>query len=183
MDNLISFPTILIDPNWNERGGGKCKRGADRHYKLMSVDDIIRTIWTCPLFRPAEDAHLYLWATNDFLMVAGAQVMPHLGFRYITAVTWPKRRFGIGQYFRGQTEHMLFGVRGSGFKVRTARRDLSTLLPGWEHPERKHSAKPPSAHELIEARSKGPYLELFAREQREGWKCWGDELTANSTDD
>jgi hypothetical protein len=35
----IKFPdrkyrTIYIDPPWPERGGGKIKRGADRHYSL-----------------------------------------------------------------------------------------------------------------------------------------------------
>lgn len=35
------FRTILIDAPWPERGGGKIKRGADRHYPLMSVPKIM----------------------------------------------------------------------------------------------------------------------------------------------
>lgn len=31
------YKTIYIDPPWPERGGGKIKRGADRHYALMSI--------------------------------------------------------------------------------------------------------------------------------------------------
>ena len=34
------YKTIYIDPPWEEKGGGKIKRGADRHYKLMKIDDI-----------------------------------------------------------------------------------------------------------------------------------------------
>lgn len=30
------YKTIYIDPPWPERGGGKIKRGADRHYALIS---------------------------------------------------------------------------------------------------------------------------------------------------
>ena len=29
------YKTIYIDPPWPEHGGGKIKRGADRHYALM----------------------------------------------------------------------------------------------------------------------------------------------------
>ena len=42
----INFPknkykTIYADPPWPEQGGGKIKRGADRHYPLMPVKEII----------------------------------------------------------------------------------------------------------------------------------------------
>jgi hypothetical protein len=33
------FKTILIDPPWPEKGAGKIKRGADRHYSLLKVAD------------------------------------------------------------------------------------------------------------------------------------------------
>lgn len=35
------YKTIYADPPWMERGGGKIKRGADKHYPLMSTKDII----------------------------------------------------------------------------------------------------------------------------------------------
>lgn len=40
----INFPknkykTIYADPPWPEQGGGKIKRGADRHYPLMPVKE------------------------------------------------------------------------------------------------------------------------------------------------
>ena len=31
-------------------------------------------------------------------------------------------------------------------------------------------------YKIIEACSPGPYLELFARGKRKGWKQWGDEV-------
>ncbi len=39
--------------------------------------------------------------------------------------------------------------------------------------EREHSCKPDEQYELIEACSPGPYLEMFARGERKGWKVWG----------
>ena len=38
------YKTIYADPPWPEYGGGKIKRGADRHYDLMTVKDIIAQV-------------------------------------------------------------------------------------------------------------------------------------------
>lgn len=37
----MKYKTIYADPPWPEYGGGKIKRGADRHYPLMKVNNII----------------------------------------------------------------------------------------------------------------------------------------------
>ena len=34
-----TYKTIYIDPPWEENGGGKIKRGADRHYKGNEVPE------------------------------------------------------------------------------------------------------------------------------------------------
>ena len=36
----MMYGTIMMDPPWLERGGGKIKRGADRHYPLMRTGAI-----------------------------------------------------------------------------------------------------------------------------------------------
>jgi hypothetical protein len=36
---------------------------------------------------------------------------------------------------------------------------------------REHSRKPDQVRERIE----GPYLEMFARETKRGWECWGNQ--------
>lgn len=204
------YSTILIDYPWPENGGGKCKRGANRHYNTRSVRDAPRIILHSGVFNPTDNAHLYFWVTNNFIP-EGLWVIRQIGFRYVTCITWPKPRAGLGQYFRGktehcfyaekdnnnasgedededETEHMFFAVRGHGFdpNVKTDRKDLNTLMDEWEHPQRKHSAKPPQQYDLIEARSKGRYLEMCHRcpepgeygypcVHREGWTYWGDE--------
>jgi len=178
------YHTVVADPPWPEQGAGKCKRGADRHYNLLKVADIAPTITVCPFFQAiAFDCHFYLWATNNYVKAAMG-VLDELGFRYVTKITWAKDRVSIGQYFRGQTEELLFAVRGDGFSLRTERRDLTTLLvapvPTYPkgHPKqgrRIHSRKPEAAYQLVEARSRGPYLELFATRDRPGWTCWGND--------
>lgn len=193
------YPTTVMDPPWPERGGGQIQRGADRHYPLINtLDDIERVVRSAPNWSPATDAHLYVWATNNYLGW-GLELVKRLGFRYLTTITWAKMEHvgglhdmwtpaqpGIGQYFRGQTEHLLFGVRGDGIGVRrrhTERRDLGTLLcapvPRDEHGKRIHSRKPDESYRLIEAASPGPYAEIFARRQwGPSWVCWGNEVVA-----
>ena len=120
-----------------------------------------------------ENCHLYLWVTNNF-MKDGLKVMEEWGFRYVTMITWAKDRFGLGQYFRGQTEHCLFGVKGRlPYKIIDGKRQQSTTLINAKR--QKHSQKPVKMYEYIEKVSYGNYLELFARNKRDGWDSWGNE--------
>lgn len=165
--NLFDLPdkkyrTIYADPPWLERGCGQIKRGADRHYPLMKTKDIA----ALPIWKLREEkCHLYLWVTNNHLK-HGLKVMGAWGFRYVTAITWVKPTQGLGQFFRGRTEHCLFGVTGTedrhgqGETVIVADRG-------------RHSEKPPRMRGMIEQVSFAPRIELFAREDVVGWDCWG----------
>lgn len=169
---MKQYATILADPPWPERGGGKIKRGADRHYPLMTVKEIA-ALPVAALALP--DSHLYLWVTNNYLP-DGLEVMRAWGFRYVTMITWAKDKLGLGQYFRGMTEHVLFGVRGQPpYKLTTDgnRCQGTTLITA---PRGEHSAKPESLRTMIERVSYGPYVELFARQTYVGWDAWGNEV-------
>ena len=81
-----AYATLMADPPWLERGGGQIKRGADRHYPLMSTDEICAlpvSSWMAP------DAHGYIWVTNNFLP-DGLRVMAAWGFRFVTKIDWFK---------------------------------------------------------------------------------------------
>ena len=169
---MDEFNTILIDPPWNETGGGRIKRGADRHYPLIKTPDLPRVILSSPVWRPSVDAHLYMWATASHLQDA-LWLMSACGFVYKSNVVWVKDRIGLGQYFRMRHELLLFGTRGRGFACKTQTKTIQSVI---ESPRGKHSAKPVEFIELIESRSIGPYLEIFARQRRAGWTVWGNEV-------
>lgn len=164
----------MIDPPWNERGGGVIKRGADRHYPLMKTDDIITLLRTNILPQLDQDCHMYLWVTNNFFK-DGFKVIEALGFRYITCITWMKDRMGIGQYFRGQTEHCLFAVKGKvPYKIVDGKRQQG--VTGFMDKRTEHSKKPEFMFGMVERVSYPPYLEVFARKKRPGWDVWGNEV-------
>jgi N6-adenosine-specific RNA methylase IME4 len=167
----MKYRTIVADPPWNECGGGKIKRGADRHYPVMKSKDILHLMQDVLVGHDPGGCHLYLWVTNNFLE-DGLFVMKGLGFRYVTMRTWAKDRIGLGYYYRGQTESCLFGVMG---KLPSQVRTESTLIGKGIVPRGRHSAKPKVFFEEVERVSPGPYLELFARSPRRGWTVWGNE--------
>jgi N6-adenosine-specific RNA methylase IME4 len=169
------YKTILADPPWYQRGGGKVKRGADKHYPILKESQI-KEIMSQQLDGVLDtDVHLYLWVANNHLPEA-LRIVEHLGFRYITNLVWAKSKFGLGRYFRGQHEICLFATRGRGFGVRTEINNVSSLIGKGLIAPGRHSQKPYEMYELIENRSEGPYLELFARNTRPGWDSWGIEV-------
>ncbi len=170
---METFRTIYADPPWPESGGGRIKRGADRHYPLMKLSEIY---YLGGMVRDlAEDnSHLYLWATNNYLPQA-LKVMATWGFTYKTMITWAKDGIGLGQYFRGRTEHCLFGVRGNlHYNIEDGKRQQGETLIVSNRG--RHSEKPEAMRAMIERVSYPPYMELFCRGiPRFGWVGWGDE--------
>ena len=43
-------------------------------------------------------------------------------------------------------------------------------------PRREHSRKPDEFYARVQHYCAGPYVELFARQRRPGWSCWGNQL-------
>lgn len=180
------FRTVYADPPWPERGGGRIKRGADNHYPVMKIKDIKAMGESLRPHLDESGCHLHLWATNNYLKQA-LEVMEAWGFRYVTMATWAKDRFGLGQYRRGQTEHLLFGVMGKlPYKVVDGKRvTVSTLIGGKPLPRSEHSRKPMEARVEIERMSYPPFLELFARQQylplfgSKHWHVWGNEVDSD----
>lgn len=135
----------------------------------------VKQIAELPVPKITEDnCHLYLWTTNNYLPDA-LDVMEAWGFKYKTCITWVKDRIGLGQYFRGITEHCLFGVKGNlPYKIIDGKRQQGkTVIMA---PKTRHSEKPEEMRRMIETVSYGPYIELFARKRVPGWDVWGHEV-------
>jgi N6-adenosine-specific RNA methylase IME4 len=74
----------------------------------------------------------------------------------------------MGYYFRGDTEHVLFGIRGQ-LPIAPEKRERNWF----EAAKTGHSQKPQAFLDLVERVSPEPRIELFARAPRLGWDSWG----------
>lgn len=161
------FQTIVIDPAWDyaEEGDNDAFGRGRPIYCAMSIEDIA----ALPVDKIADkNCHLYIWVTNRSLPKS-FQLMDKWGFRYVTCLTWIKPHYGVGNYFRGQTEHILFGVKG---QQPLKRHDVGTWF---EAPRgERHSAKPDEFYSLVESCSYAPYIDIFGRRDRDGWSVWGE---------
>lgn len=164
----VKYSTIVIDPpwDWGDEGDVDQLGRAKPTYATMSIEEIKKL----PIAKISDkDCHLYLWITNRSLP-KGFDLLKEWGFRYVTMLTWCKPSIGMGNYFRGSTEQILFGIKGSQM---LKRKDVGT----WFAAKRgKHSEKPDELYQLVESCSYGPYLEMFARKTRPGWSSWGAEV-------
>lgn len=172
------FNTVLADPPWqfqNRTGKVAPEHRRLNRYATMALDEIkaLPVASAC-----TEPAHLYLWVPNA-LLPDGLAVMAAWGFTYKSNIVWHKVRKdggpdgrGVGFYFRNTTELLLFGVRGKNARTLAPGRSQVNILCTQK---REHSRKPDEAYDLIERCSPGPFLEMFARGARLGWRAWGNQ--------
>ena len=184
INNLIDFcgdqkfSTIYADPPWrfqNRTGKIAPENKKLSRYETMALHDIAKL----PVSQIAyEKSHLYLWVPNA-LLPDGLEVMKEWGFEYKGNIIWEKVRKdgepdgrGVGFYFRNVTEILLFGIRGNDNRTLAPARSQVNLV---RSQKREHSRKPDEIIPIIESCSSGPYIELFARGDRDGWSMWGNQ--------
>lgn len=170
------FGVILADPpwpfdTWSDKGKD---RSPENHYETMTVEAIA----AMPVGDlAAKDCALVLWVTWPHLQ-SGLEVLEAWGFTYKTlAFAWVKQNkkggglfTGTGKWTRANTEIALLGTRGAPARLNG---DVHQVIAS---PVMEHSRKPAEAHKRIERLVAGPYLELFARRTRPGWKTWGNQV-------
>lgn len=178
------FRTILADPPWEyaqrlgREANGDTTRGGLPYASMSEVELRALNVGTLA----DANCQLYLWTTNSH-MESAYRIVRAWGFEPKTILTWVKRRsggpiqIGLGYWFRGATEHVIFAVKGNprtkfhGPNGATGKA-WSTVI---EAPRGPHSAKPNDLYEIAEDVGEAPRIELFARSRRDGWEAWGNE--------
>ena len=174
------YKTIFADPPWqfqNRTGKVAPEHKRLNRYPTMKLEDIMKL----PVGDVADEkSHLYLWVPNA-LLPEGLQVMEAWGFEYKTNLIWEKTRKdgepdgrGVGFYFRNVTEILLFGIKGEKNRTLDPGRSQVNLIRAMK---KEHSRKPEEFIDLIEKCSNAPYLEVFARGNRDSWDMWGNQAT------
>jgi N6-adenosine-specific RNA methylase IME4 len=201
----MRFRTAIIDPPWpytlspgtsdvTRKGlsGFVRNKDGEHEYSVMSINELGKM----PVGE-LVDGYVFLWATMPFLPAA-LSLLGVWGFEYKTGMCWGKwdlRRTslalfddhdfnapgnggygGIGYWFLGNHELALLGKKQEAQSIRTKHSSLFLC------PKTTHSSKPDHLHELCEECFPGPYLELFGRRERTGWRILGNEAPGDGED-
>lgn len=176
------YRVILADPpwaysNWSDKAHG----AAVAHYGCLDLVELAQ-LPVCGL--AADDAVLLLWTTWPKAAEGDhTTLMQAWGFQPKTAAflwhkVYPSGRpyCGLGFHTRSGSEVCFLGVRG---RPERCARDVYQVITA---PVTRHSAKPEDQYRRIERLWRGPRIELFARQRREGWDAWGLEAPAVAED-
>lgn len=173
------YKIIYADPPWKQSKGGKKKArpnssGKELDYQVLSLEEIERHLQKA-VSLTTDDSVLFLWTIDKYLFDA-QRLAENLGYKLHARMIWNKVngipaaftvRYGheyLLHMYRGKLTPVAKEVRG---KIHTVFTEMVT----------KHSKKPVKAYEIIE--SLYPHfskLELYARNSRDGWDCWGNEV-------
>ena len=178
---MIPFPNkkyniIYADPAWyfksySSKGEG---RNAIQHYDCMSINDICNL----PVGNISNNnCVLLLWVIDPMLPQA-FEVIKAWGFKYKTvAFTWVKENknegyfTGLGYWTRSNPEMCLLATKGKPKRISKSVRQLVI------DKRREHSRKPDRIrNDIVELCGDLPRIELFARQQAEGWDNWGNHI-------
>lgn len=159
------YDVIYLDPPWQYSNSG-ISGAADNHYPTMSIEELSE------LRIPSTDnATMFVWVTNPILFEA-LPLIEKWGFEYKTNMVWIKDIAGQGFYVKGQHELLLICTKGQHRPD-----DTLYIRSVVQHPRLEHSQKPEVFYEIIEKLyPEGKYLEMFARNKRQGWTSWGNEI-------
>jgi N6-adenosine-specific RNA methylase IME4 len=157
---------LYADPPWQYDNSG-FDESAAQQYPTLPIDKIC----ALPIQKLIDEkAVLFLWVTNPFLK-DGIAVCDSWGFDYKTNFVWIKNK-GPSMGWFNQSRHELLFIATKGEGVHPTEK----MISWFEAEVTRHSKKPEKVYEMIEAMYGGPYIELFARNDRTGWERWGNEL-------
>lgn len=172
------YNIVYVDPPWSYMDKASAgERGACYKYDLMSMEDIcnipVKDI-------AADDCCLFMWATMPKLdEIFLWDIFAFWGFEYKTnAFTWVKLNkkkptwfWGMGRWTRANAELCLLATKGNPKRLNAG---VHSIIM---HPVMKHSQKPAIVRdEIVKLCGDLPRIELFSRNNTEGWDSWGNEV-------
>ena len=177
------YNIIYADPPWTyktySKKGQNTKTGSVlAHYNTMSLEELKKLGETIKNIS-AEESILFMWVTFPTIEQA-FEVIKAWGFTYKTcAFCWVKQNVksnklysGIGHWTNSNAEICLLATKKK-FPKRQAKNVKQIIL---SHRE-EHSKKPNEIRErIVQLVGDIPKIELFARQEVDGWDCWGNEV-------
>lgn len=185
----MKYQLILADPPWdftNKKTGGKMKSAACQQYTTTTIKSLMKM----DVESLADDnCLLAMWWVGAMPQEA-IDLIAAWGFRLVNmnGIVWNKLTqenkpfFGMGFYTRAGSESIALAVRG---KFKPASRSVRAVFNAeaqiqFEHKVMAHSKKPEAVHNLlVELAGNVPRLEMFARQARDGWDVFGNQVNGS----
>jgi site-specific DNA-methyltransferase (adenine-specific) len=173
------FDIILVDPPWHYslRKDDKTHRNRVK-YSTMTINQLKRL----KVGSIAHDnCYLFMWVTKDYLK-EGIELLEHWGFIYKNILTWVKVskegkiRMMTGHWGRNCSEFILVGIKGKTASFTSLGiSNIPTVFLA--EVDNKHSKKPdiPLLDALCDKIPHAEKIDLFSRENKSNWFCWGDD--------
>lgn len=174
-----TYGLIYADPPWKQSKGGKKSvrensSGKPLDYPTCSLDEIKEHL-RLATESTTENSILFLWTIDKYLFEA-QQIAESLGYKLHARMIWDKVT-GIPAAFtvRYGHEYLLYMYKG---KLTPAAKDeRGKIHTVFRERVTKHSKKPDIAYEIIERLYPDlKKLEMYARETRDGWDSFGNEV-------
>lgn len=172
------YNLIYADPPWKQSKGGKKSvransSGKPLDYPVCSLEEIKQHLTQADSITEG-DTVLFLWTIDKYLFKA-QEMAESLGYKLHARMIWDKVN-GIPAAFtvRYGHEYLLYMYKGKLTPV--AREERGKIHTVFREQSRRHSQKPEIAYQIIERLyPDAKKIELYARCQRSGWDCWGNE--------
>ena len=184
---MKKYQIIYADPAWSHYNDmtvtveqNKAKDFISRNpYPVMSSADIK----ALPIKDIAdENCILFIW-TTDYHLSRCCEVIKEWGFEYKTVgFVWQKLNKQnkpvcfMGNYtLKSGVEICLLATKGKGSAKLVKKRNVRSLV---QSQREAHSKKPDEVrNRIVELCGDIPRVELFARENHEGWDAWGNQVS------
>ena len=174
-----TYGLIYADPPWKQSKGGKKSvrensSGKPLDYPTCSLDEIKEHL-RLATESTTDNSILFLWTIDKYLFEA-QQIAESLGYKLHARMIWDKVT-GIPAAFtvRYGHEYLLYMYKGKLTPV--AKDERGKIHTVFRERVTKHSKKPDIAYEIIERLYPDlKKLEMYARETRDGWDSFGNEV-------
>jgi len=163
------FDVIVLDPPWSVNKIQRKSRPNQKklEYPTMSLDEIkaldIKSVAN-------ENCMLFMWNIQKY-MKDSWDILEAWGFKYQRILSWDKGNGMCLFGFHHRTEYVIFGYCGK-IEMYPKRKTIPTSFSAKSE---RHSAKPDIFYSYLD-RIPGKKLDIFARVQRPGWVCIGNEI-------
>lgn len=175
---MKKYNTIVIDPPWqvkNNLTDEKYYRSGSQRMPYKQMSD--REIMMLPIDKMSdENCDLFIWSITSKIPIC-FDLLKWWGFKYIDFFAWDKE---IGVPVNGiyrSVEWFIYAYKGK-MGINKKGKFINSMI---REKRTSHSRKPNIFYETILNNTKGNRIDMFARENKNGFDVFGNEVE-NSID-